>query len=139
MAKREKLKPNPAKLAAEDFQRVVKDIRHAKENASEYVGMAGQATKNAIDRYGLDRKALSFAVGLAKAEETKRMETLRCVLLYADHLGYFSQGDMFSDLIDAMKDIIKRSDNGAPADAGEVDDTDLTDDDDKALDDDLTA
>ncbi len=96
-------------VAASDLQRVVTDIIRHKANASENSGLAGQATKNACERYNLDKKALGLVTGLVKADDQgKAIGTLRGVIDYADKLGLFDQMDAFDDLIPTMEAIIDR-------------------------------
>ncbi|WP_336801761.1 hypothetical protein [Kaistia sp. MMO-174] len=108
-----KMKPADAAtvrgVAASDLKRVVKDINRHKENASENSGLAGQATKQAIEQYGLDRKALTFVVGLSRNETAKQQGTLRGVLDYADKLGMFDWIDMFDDMIPTLERIVQRA------------------------------
>lgn len=118
-----KMKPEgaaaPKGVAANELKRVVKDILRHKQNASENAGLAGQATAQAVDQYGLDRKALTLVVGLSKAEPSKAQGTLRAIVDYADKLGMFDQIDAFDDLIPAMRRIIERAENQvAPENAG---------------------
>jgi len=125
-----KLKPGEgapsAGVAPSDLKRVVKDIIRHKNNASENSGLAGQATKQACDQYGLDKKALGLVVSLSKQNDVgKAQSTLRGVVEYADKLGLFDQIDAFDDLIPTMERIVDRArntrpDGGAPASAPEM-------------------
>lgn len=96
-----------------DFRRAVQEIIRQKANAAEYVGLAGQATKQAVENLGLNRKALAFAISLQKADEPKRNDMLRSVILYSDILGFFSpdQGEMFDSIIGALEAIVARAHN----------------------------
>lgn len=96
-------------VAASDLKRVVKDINRHRENASENAGLAGQATKQAIEQYNLDRPALSAVVRLTRAEPSKQQATLRGIIDYADKLGMFDSIDMFDDLIPTLEGIVKRA------------------------------
>jgi len=105
-----------AGVAPSDLKRVVADIIRHKNNASENSGLAGQATKQACDQYGLDKKALGLVVSLSKQNDVgKAQSTLRGVVDYADKLGLFDQMDAFDDLIPAMERIIERAKNARPA------------------------
>lgn len=99
----------PRGIAAADLKRVVKEINRHKEQASENAGLAGQTTKNAIEQYGLDRKALGVVVGLSKKEPAQQQSTLRGLIDYADKLGMFDATDMFDDLIPTLKRIVARA------------------------------
>lgn len=104
-----------AGVSAADLKRVVGDINRHKEHASENAGLAGQATKQAVEQYALDRKALSLIVGLSKKEPAQAQSTLRAIVDYADKLDMFAAMDAFDDLIPAMKRIIERAENVRPA------------------------
>ncbi|XOK12663.1 hypothetical protein ACI6PO_06455 [Agrobacterium tumefaciens] len=99
-------------VAAADLKRVVKEINRHKEQASENAGLAGQTTKNAIEQYALDRKALGLIVGLSKKEPAQQQSTLRGIVDYADKLGMFDSIDMFDDLIPSLERIIARAKDG---------------------------
>lgn len=113
------LKPDEAKRAAGvsagDLKRVVKTINASKEKAAEFVGQAGQATKQAVEDYNLDKKALTFVAGLARKEPSQQQATLRSVIDYADKCGMFDQIGMFDDLIPVLEGIVARANQPAPA------------------------
>lgn len=92
----------------DDLKRAVGEILRQKESAAEYVGLAGQATKQAIERLNLDRKALGVIVALKKADDEKRQATLRSIIQYADAMGFFDQMDAFGDLSELMGEIAAR-------------------------------
>lgn len=103
-------------VAAADIKRVVKDILRHKENASENAGLAGQATKSAVDQYSLDPKALGLIVGLArKNDPAKAQSTLRAILDYADKYGLLDQMDAFDDFIGIVDRIATRAKNVRPS------------------------
>ncbi len=108
-----KMKPADAAasrgVAAVDLKRVVKDINRHRENASENAGLAGQATKQAIEQYNLDRPALSAIVRLSRAEPSKQQSTLRGIIEYADKLGMFDSIDLFDDLTPTLEGIVARA------------------------------
>lgn len=113
----EQLKPADKKasgIAATDLKRVVKDILRHKAAASDNSGLAGQATKQAIEQYSLDRKALSTVVSLSKQEPAQAQGTLRAMLDYSDKLGLFDAVDAFDDLIPIMERIVQRAKNVSP-------------------------
>lgn len=103
----------PRGVAEVDLKRVVRDINRHRENASENAGLAGQATKQAIEQYNLDRPALGAIVRLSRAEQTKQQATLRGIVDYADKLGMFDAIDMFDDLIPTLKRIVARAEASA--------------------------
>lgn len=79
MAKR--AKPSDASqsrgVTAEDLRRVVADISKHKTQSSNYAGLAGKATQSAVEQYGLEKTALTFARRLNDMEEGKRQSVLR--------------------------------------------------------------
>jgi len=111
----------PRGVDAADLKRVVTGINKAKEKAAEHVGEAGQQTKQAVEDYGLDKKALTFVSGLARKEPSQQQATLAGVIEYADKLGMFDQTSMFDDLIPILEGIVDRANaaGGAPAPAPE--------------------
>jgi hypothetical protein len=113
------LKPSeaarPTGIAAGDLKRIVTSINKAKEKAAEHVGQAGQQTKQAIEDYNLDRKALTFVAGLARKEPAQQQATLRGLIEYADKLGMFEQISMFDDLIPVLEGIVSRARAGEEA------------------------
>ncbi len=100
-------------VSADDLKRVVADITKHKERASENNGLAGQSTKNAIDRYGLDRAALGVIMKLGRSEISKQQCTLRAIIDYADKMGMFDQIDAFDDMIPTLRQIVERADKAA--------------------------
>lgn len=96
-------------VAAADLKRVVKDIIRLGNNARENSGLAGQATKQAIDQYALDRAALNLACKLSRQEVPKAQATLRHIMEYCDKLELFATIDMFDDIIPTLEGIIERA------------------------------
>lgn len=113
------LKPEEAKrtrgISAADLKRVITGINKSKEKAAEFVGQAGQATKQACDDHNLDKKALTFVAGLARKEPSQQEATLRAVIEYADKFGMLDQISMFDDLIPTLEGIVKRASNSQGA------------------------
>ena len=113
-------------LKADDLKKGIEEINRQGTLASEYAGSKGKVTRDLIDRYGLDRRALSFVVGLAKADEQKRQASLRAVIDYAAKLEFFDQMDAFDDVIDTLAEIVEKArgnadeDDDAPAAPGPV-------------------
>lgn len=125
MAKKQKLDAGDAVegVSAVDLKRVITEINRQKELASEYSGHAGKATASAVERYGLDRQALSFTRKLAGMETAKRQSTIRSAIDYFDKMGFFDDIDLFDDVIGTMERIVHRarSAEGKTADASGVD------------------
>lgn len=113
------LKPDTAasaeKISREDLKRVITEISRQKDLASEYAGNAGKATANAVEKFGLEKNALTFARRLSQMEDAKRQSVLRALIDYAQKLGFFDQLDAFDDLVDTLQTIV----DGAGADKGE--------------------
>lgn len=105
-------------IAASDLQRVVQDIIRHKANASENSGLAGAATKNACERYNLDKKALGLVTGLVKAKDQgKATATLRGILEMSLKLGLFDQIDAFDDMRLIVEEIAVKLNGNGPAEA----------------------
>lgn len=111
MAKKTKIDAEADKKAdgiqPAELKRVISEINRQKELASEYSGNAGKATQTAVERYGLDRQALSFTRKLAGMEVAKRQSTLRSAIDYFEKMEFFSDIDMFDDLIGIMERIVR--------------------------------
>lgn len=115
MAKRAKMTSASAKeatggVAAEDLKRVIAEISRQKKHASEYAGLAGKATQNAVEQHGLEKTALTFARRLSDMEDGKRQGVIRAAIEYFHKLDFFAQHDAFSDLIDLMRRIVAEAD-----------------------------
>lgn len=117
-----KLKPEETRgVSPGDLKRVINDINRHRENASENSGLAGQAVKQGVEQYSLDRPALMTIVRLSRAEAAKQQSTLRAIVEYAEKMGMFDQIDMFSDLIPTLKGIVQRAENQtAPENLGKT-------------------
>lgn len=110
MAKRAKktdVTSSKSSITPEELKRVVGNFMSETAEASERNGAAGSIVKNALDRYGLDRKAFRFVLGLAKMETTKRQATIRSLIELSDKMGYFEDVDMFDDVIETMSNIVE--------------------------------
>ncbi|MCX5495397.1 hypothetical protein OSH11_11825 [Kaistia dalseonensis] len=92
--------------SVEEVKAAVAEVSRQKAHASEYGGLAGQATKTFTERYGIHRKAFGFIAGLDKMDDQKRQSCLRDAMILADRLGYFDQADAFDDLGSAVRDVI---------------------------------
>lgn len=124
MAKRAKMTDEPETgdktIDAQDLRRVVDEINRQKSNASEYAGLAGKATQQAVENYGLERQALTWSRKLDGTEAVKRQSVFSALLDYCDKLGHFDQLDAFGGPLAKMAEIVNRQHNsiGAqPADA----------------------
>ncbi|ELT50974.1 hypothetical protein [Brucella intermedia] len=126
MAKRAKIDKASAQEATggvspEDLKRVIAEIGRQKKHASEYAGLAGKATQNAVEQYGLEKTALTFARRLNDMEEGKRQSIIRASLEYWRKLDFFAQHDAFSDLIELMREIVSEADANADSDTKKTD------------------
>lgn len=105
-----KLAPGDAKklggVSAVDLKRVVNEINKHGKNASENSGLKGQAVKQAVELYNVDRKALMSICSMAKQEPSQAQGTIRSLMKYAHLYGLFDQVDAFDDLIPTLKGII---------------------------------
>lgn len=97
-----------AGLDAGEFQRVIGEINRQKKNASEYQGMAGKLTRDAIDQHSLDRVAFAFIMRLSRMDEAKKQAAIRAFIDYAERAGFLDQLDAFSDLTDLLAGMVDR-------------------------------
>ena len=123
MAKNIKEEAKTDEITSEDLIRVLNEIDRQKKHASEYAGLAGKATQNAVERYGLEKNALTMTRKLKGFEDGKRQSVLRAFIKYNWLAGHFKQIDMHDDLIDLLEEIVEearsRGHNSAKAE-GEV-------------------
>jgi len=103
------------RITAAQLKREVEEISRQKGLASEYAGNAGKATQSAVERFGLEKTALTFARRLHDMEEAKRSGVIRASIEYWVKLGFLDQLDMFSDTAEMLSDILKRAHNVQPA------------------------
>lgn len=103
----DKVKDAAKGFDADTFKGVIKAINREKEKASEHVGRAGQATKDAIDRHNYNRKGLTFIAGLSKKEAAEQAEVMSAVLVYGHAMGMFDSTDMFDPAVTVMKKIME--------------------------------
>ena len=96
---------------ATDLKRVVTEISRQKGRASEAAGLAGKATQQAVEQYGLEKTALTFARRISDMEEGKRQGVIRASIEYWHKLGLLDQIDMFDDLIPTLEEIVQRAHN----------------------------
>lgn len=94
-------------ISAEDLQRVLAEAARQKQLASEYAGNHGAHVKNACERYGLEKNALTFARRLLEMEEGKRQGVIRASIDYWKKLGFFNQIDAFDDLLGNLREIVE--------------------------------
>lgn len=111
-------------VSPDDLRKAVAEISRQKTLASEYAGNAGKATANAVERFGLEKTALTFARRLSDVEEGKRAAIVRSSLEYWWKLGFFAQLDAFDDVANTLQQIlddIRSNDNAArPSDGAET-------------------
>lgn len=113
-----------SRLDVTALKRCIAEINKHKEKASEYTGLSGQATKNAVETHGFNRKALTFVSGLLKKEPAEQLEVLGSIISMAEAMGMFAQMDMYNDAVAAMQAVIDQASGGAaparPAGAANV-------------------
>jgi hypothetical protein len=108
-----------------EFQRVIGEINRQKKNSSEYQGMAGKLTRDAIDQHSLDRVSFGFVMRLSRMDEAKKQAAIRSFMDYAERAGFLDQQDAFSDLTDLLAGLVERLKAripNRPRDASAVDD-----------------
>lgn len=108
MAKRMKkadAQPSASEITPDDLRRVLKEWAKQAANAAEYLGLAGQAIKTAIERHSLDRRALRVVMNADKMESQKRQAFYRQLMELAHKAGHFDQTDAFDDIVDRLETI----------------------------------
>lgn len=109
MADETKTKTKPAVTATEitnaGIKKLSQSIAREKAKAKEHAGIAGDHLKKAVQKHGLEKKGLTFVLGLEKMEVTKRQGALRGVIEYAHKLGMFDDVDAFDDMAERFKSI----------------------------------
>lgn len=110
MAKKMKAKDatTSKRISREDYKKAVESVAHARDNAKEYAGVAGQTAKTFVERHNLNRKAFNFAAGLANMETAKRDDVVRSLLYYLDCGGCFDSMDMFDPVADDLEAILEK-------------------------------
>lgn len=112
------------RVSREDYVKALESVAHARENAKEYAGVAGQTVKTFVERHNLNRKAFNFASGLANMEPAKRDDVVRSLLWYLDCGGCFDGLDMFDPVADDLEAILEKirgnDTSGKVADAATV-------------------
>lgn len=128
MAKRPKksaaVERAPEGVDASDLKRVIEEASRQKALASQYSGNHGAVIKNAVERYGLNKDALTVCRRMKDMEERKRDAFMRSLIEYAWKLGFFDQVDAFDDTVDTMRAIVasaEKSDRPAPRGDGVAD------------------
>lgn len=110
-----KLKPEAHRsIGAEELRRVIREAQQRKAEASEASGRHGKVISGAVEQYGLERNALTFARRLADMEEGKRQSVLRALIEYSGKLGFFDQLDAFDDLVATLRGIVDAAEGNRP-------------------------
>lgn len=100
-------------LNVEALKVSIAHINKQKEKASEYSGLAGKATAEAVEQHNFDKKALTFVAQLARKEPAQQEATLCAIVQYAEAMGMFAHVDMFNDAIGAMKNVIANAEGAS--------------------------
>ena len=110
MAKKMKAKDaaTSKRISRDDYKKASESVAHARANAKDYAGVAGQTTKTFVERHNLNRKAFNFATGLANMEPAKRDDVVRSLLWYLDCEGCFDSLDMFDPVADDLEAILEK-------------------------------
>ena len=101
-----------------DLKKAIAEVNRHKKHASENAGLAGKATQNAVELYGLEKKAFTMCARMTNVEPPVRQAQLRALLDYSEKLGFFDEIDMFDDTLVVMEAIIARArakGDGGPA------------------------
>lgn len=104
-----------AGITADQVKTVLVDLTKKKDKASEYAGQVGAATSAAVEKYGIDKNALTTVRRMNGMEETKRQAFLSGVIDLSYKAGFFDQIDAFDPMSDLLKEILKHvSENKQP-------------------------
>jgi hypothetical protein len=97
-------------MSRDDFRRIMSEMTRQGQNISEMQGDLGTYVKSQIERFGLNRAALSMVRRIDRMEEAKARDTLRSLLQYAYLNGAFDQIDAFDDILSLMRRILEAND-----------------------------
>lgn len=92
--------------SADDVRRAVADVNRQKTSASEYSGLAGQATAQFCERWNIDKKAFGFVRRMAAMEDQKRQAMLVDFADLCRLMGFTDQESLFEDTgaaLDSLK------------------------------------
>lgn len=89
------VKEETKQITAKELKRVVNDALRQKEQASEYTGRHGQIVKQAVESYGLHRKAFNQCVAAEKMDLINRQDFMAATIDYWVKMGFFAGDDMF--------------------------------------------
>ena len=114
--------PRVVKTTADEFQKAMAEATRQKESARTYCGYQGAHVKNYCERSGFSPKAFKIVQGFHNiADEFKRDDIIREVLMGIELMGYGSQGDLFDDVRkkvaatqDAAWEVAKLNPTGTP-------------------------
>jgi hypothetical protein len=102
----DKLKPGAKNGFAEklpEIKRRITDVNRNKEKSSEYVGLAGKATKDACDANNLNKQAFTFVAGCHRKEAAEAMDRVLTVFALALGTGLLDQMDMFDERLSFIR------------------------------------
>ena len=105
------------RMTADDLKKGLAEIVRRKDLASDYSGQVGQATKQFVERFGVNKDALTIVRRMESKGDEQRQALLCGFIEMADKLGYFDQIDMFSDARKTLSAITERWHNQPTAKA----------------------
>lgn len=113
MAKKVTMKADGEKngVSPDALRKAIDEISRLKGLASEYAGLAGKATQQAVEQHGLDKTSLTFARRLNDMEDSKRDAVVTSSLDYWEKLGFLDGGLFNDDLIGRLEAIVTRYHN----------------------------
>ena len=100
-------------ITTEDLKRVIAEAVRQKQLAAEYNSNAATVTRGAVDQYGLEKTAFTFARRLSELEDGKRDGIVVALLDYCEKLGFLDGGLFPEEMIDRLKATIERNHNAA--------------------------
>lgn len=102
-------------VEAADLKRVIAEAVRQKQLASEYAGNAATVTRGAVEQYGLEKTAFTFARRLSEMEDAKRDAVVVALIDYCEKLGFLDGGLFPDELIARLQAIIDRAHNAVPS------------------------
>jgi hypothetical protein len=106
MARKAKDAEGRKSISAEELHRVLKEAIKHKKAAAEENGSHGNVIAKAVERFGLERKSLTWTRQLTEMDDGKRQGIIRQAFDLWNKMEFFDQIDAFDDLIPLMEEIV---------------------------------
>ena len=97
---------NNVSITRDQLQTTLAAIKEKQQKASELQGQVGKMTAVAVDKYGMEKNALTIVRRLANMDESKRHSVLKGIIEYADKAGFFDGMDTMDAIFELMEQIV---------------------------------